>query len=259
MDKKEIARSITNNYTGFVETDYTLDVGKIKEVLRDLRLLFFGRYFSEEEQDREELLDKIENDLGGEIAKLSDDETIITHFIEALPEIQRKLYKDVEAIYYGDPACKAYTEIILSYPGFYAIFHYRIAHQLYETGVPVLARIIGELGRETTAIDIHPGAKIGESFCIDHGQGIVIGETTVVGDNVRMYHGVTLGVKRFKEDENGHLQKGWKRHPNIGNHVTLYANATILGGDTFVADGSTIHADALITSSTKGDNKRDEQ
>ncbi|MBR4462466.1 MAG: serine acetyltransferase [Erysipelotrichaceae bacterium] len=259
MDKKELANQISERYEGFVETDYTLNVGNIKEALNELRLLLFGRYFTEEEIDREALLDSIEDKLGKEIAKLSDDETIITRFLEALPEIQRKLYKDVEAIYYGDPACKAYTEVILSYPGFYAIFHYRIAHELYTLGIPILARVIGELGRETTAIDIHPGAQIGESFCIDHGQGIVIGETTVVGDNVRMYHGVTLGVKRFKEDENGHLQKGWKRHPNIGNHVTLYANATILGGDTFVADGSTIHADALITSSTKGDNKRDEQ
>ena len=259
MDKKEIASRIRDRYEEFVEADYTLNVGKIKEVMNELRLLLFGRYYTEEAIDREALLDSIEDKLGKEIAKLSDDETIIIRFMEALPEIQRKLYKDVEAIYYGDPACKAYTEVILSYPGFYAIFHYRIAHELYALGVPILARVIGELGREATAIDIHPGAQIGESFCIDHGQGIVIGETTVVGDNVRMYHGVTLGVKRFKEDENGHLQKGWKRHPNIGNHVTLYANATILGGDTFVADGSTIHADALITSSTKGDNKRDEQ
>ena len=258
MDKKEIIGKITDRYEAFVEADYTLDVGKIQKALDDLRLLFFGRYFSAQEQDREMLLDEIGDIFGNEIAKLSEDETILPRFLEALPEIQRKLYKDVEAIYYGDPACKAYTEVILSYPGFYAIFHYRIAHELYALGVPILARIIGELGREKTAVDIHPGAQIGESFCIDHGQGIVIGETTVVGDNVRMYHGVTLGVKRFKEDENGHLQKGWKRHPNIGNRVTHYANATILGGDTFVADGSTIHADALITSSTKGDNKRDE-
>lgn len=259
MDKKGIALSVQNNYESFVETDYTLDVDKIEEALKKLRLLFFGRYFSQEEQDQEKLLDEISQDLGNEIVKLSDDATIIMRFLNVLPEIQRKLYKDVEAIYYGDPACKAYTEVILSYPGFYAIFHYRIAHELYELGVPILARIIGELGREKTAIDIHPGAQIGESFCIDHGQGIVIGETAVVGDHVRMYHGVTLGVKRFKEDEHGHLQKGWKRHPNIGNNVTLYANATILGGDTFIADGSTIHADALITSSSKGDNKRNEQ
>ena len=259
MNKKDLAEIISKQYESFTDISYTINTAKITEVLEDIRLLFFGRYFSEEKYDPEKIIAKIENDLGREISRISDDQTIITSFLDSLPEVQRKLYTDVDAIYYGDPSCKDRAEIILSFPGFCAIFHYRIAHELYLLGLPVLARIIAEQGREKTAVDIHPGASIGESFCIDHGIGIVIGETAVIGNNVRMYHGVTLGVKHFQEDENGHLQKGGKRHPNIGNNVTIYANATILGGDTYVKDGSTIHAGALIYSSTKGDNRRNEQ
>ncbi|MBR6260451.1 MAG: serine acetyltransferase, partial [Erysipelotrichaceae bacterium] len=130
--------------------------------------------------------------------------------------------------------------------GFQATFLYRIAHELYELDVPILPRLISEYAHEKTGIDIHPGAKIGEAFCIDHGTGIVIGETALIGHHVRIYHGVTLGVRNFRKDEEGNLLKGGKRHPNIGDHVILYANATILGGDTTIASGTAVPANALI-------------
>ena len=167
-------------------------------------------------------------------------------FMDRLPKIQQMVYKDLTAIYNGDPSAKTCTEIILSFPGFLAILFHRIAHEFYELDVPILPRLISEHVHEKTGIDIHPGAKIGESFCIDHGTGVVIGETAVIGDHVRIYHGVTLGVRNFRKDEDGNLLKGGKRHPNIGNRVIIYANATILGGDTFIKDDSVIPAGSMI-------------
>ncbi len=135
---------------------------------------------------------------------------------------------------------------MICYPGFYAISIYRIAHELVKLGVPYIPRIMTEYAHEKTGIDINPGATIGEYFCIDHGTGIVIGETATVGDHVRIYHGVTLGVRNFRKDEEGNLLKGGKRHPDVGNNVIIYANATILGGDTQIEDGSVIPAGSLI-------------
>ena len=160
----------------------------------------------------------------------------------ALPGIKRLLETDLRAAYAGDPAAKNYSEIILAYPAFEAISAYRIAHILYKEGIPTLPRLITEYAHRRTGIDIHPGACIGESFFIDHGTGVVIGETTVIGDNVKLYQGVTLGAKSFVSDEDGNLIKGMKRHPNIGNNVTIYARATLLGditiGDNYVIGGN---------------------
>lgn len=174
---------------------------------------------------------------------------ICNQFINTLPAIKKLLLTDIQAIYEGDPACTSKVEVTLAYPGFYAMLIHRTAHALYELNVPLIPRLMSEYAHRKTGIDIHPGAKIGAYFCIDHGTGIVIGETTVIGEHVKLYQGVTLGAKSFALDENGNPVKGGKRHPNIGNNVVIYANATILGGETTIGSGSTIAANAWINRS----------
>ncbi len=161
-------------------------------------------------------------------------------FIRRLPAIKQLLYKDIQAIYEGDPAAQSPEEVLICYPGFYAISIYRMAHELYALQLPLIPRIMTEYAHEKTGIDIHAGATIGEYFCIDHGTGIVVGETTVIGDHVKLYQGVTLGAKSFELDADGNPVKGVKRHPNIGSNVVIYAGATILGGETTVGDGCII-------------------
>jgi serine O-acetyltransferase len=150
-------------------------------------------------------------------------------FANALPEIRRLLDTDVLAAYQGDPAARSVDEVLLCYPGVLAMIHHRIAHQFYKQHLPLLARMSSELAHSQTGIDIHPGARIGPSFFIDHGTGVVIGETTVIGERVRIYQAVTLGAKRFPTDSNGKLQKGLPRHPVVEDDVVIYAGATILG------------------------------
>lgn len=157
-----------------------------------------------------------------------------------LPEVRERLEEDVVAAYDGDPAAGSYDEVIFSYPGFYAITVHRIAHELHEMGVPLLPRLLSEIAHSTTGIDIHPGARIGRRFFIDHGTGVVIGETTIIGDNVKIYQGATLGAMSFPKDACGALIRGMKRHPTIEDNVTIYAGATILGGDTVIGKGSVI-------------------
>lgn len=164
--------------------------------------------------------------------------------LEELPEIKRKIALDVEAGFKGDPAAKSQEEVILSYPGLEAILVYRIAHFLYESGIPVIPRIMSEHIHGKTGIDINPGAKIGESFFIDHGTGVVIGETTVIGNNVKIYQGVTLGALSVKKEL---MNK--KRHPTIEDDVTIYAGATILGGETVIGRGCTIGGNTWVTRS----------
>lgn len=170
-------------------------------------------------------------------------------FINTLPTIKKLLLTDIQAIYEGDPACISKVEVTLAYPGFYAMLIHRTAHALYELNVPLIPRLMSEYAHRKTGIDIHPGAKIGAYFCIDHGTGIVIGETTVIGEHVKLYQGVTLGAKSFALDDCGNPVKGGKRHPNIGNNVVIYANATILGGETTIGSGSIIAANAWINRS----------
>jgi serine O-acetyltransferase len=165
-------------------------------------------------------------------------------FFEAIPELHLRLSEDVQAMFDGDPAAKSTTEIIRSYPGFYAICAYRIAHQLTQLGVDLIPRIISELAHGKTGIDIHPGALIGRHFCIDHGTGIVIGETTVIGDHVKIYQGVTLGGLSVDKAD-----AAKKRHPTIGNHVVIYAGATILGGQTEIGHHSVIGGNVWLTRS----------
>ena len=170
----------------------------------------------------------------------------VNAFVQKLPEIKTLILSDMQAIYDGDPAAKTKAEVLLCYPGFYAISIYRFAHALYTINIPLLPRIMTEYAHEKTGIDINPGATIGDHFCIDHGTGIVIGETAVLGHHVKLYQGVTIGARSFDLDENGFPVKSGKRHPNIGNHVVIYANATILGGDTYIPDNKVIGGNSWI-------------
>lgn len=174
-------------------------------------------------------------------------------FLQSLPEIRDLLNLDIEAAYDGDPAAKSFDEIIFCYPGFMAVMTYRLAHVLHLLGVPLMPRIMTEHAHSTTGVDIHPGAKIGKRFFIDHGTGVVIGETTSIGNNVKMYQGVTLGALSFPKDKRGRVIKGLKRHPTLEDNVTVYANATILGGETVIGKGVTVGGNTFVTSSVTAD------
>ena len=169
--------------------------------------------------------------------------------IDALPGILEILKTDIRAGYEGDPAAKSTDEIILTYPAFKAITIFRVAHKLYEMNIPLIPRIMTEYAHKITGIDIHPGATIGRYFFIDHGTGVVIGETTTIGEHVKLYQHVTLGAKSFETAPDGSLVKGIKRHPDIGDHVVIYAGATILGGDTRIGAGSVIGGNVWLTHS----------
>ncbi|MBQ1411413.1 MAG: serine acetyltransferase [Oscillospiraceae bacterium] len=167
----------------------------------------------------------------------------------SLPELCRQLSTDLEAAYRGDPAAASLDEILLCYPAFRAIATYRLAHILYQQSVPLLPRIMAEYAHRRTGIDIHPGASIGDHFFIDHGTGVVIGETAAIGHDVKLYQHVTIGAKSFELGPDGALVKGVKRHPDIGNRVVIYAGATILGGDTQIGDDCTIGGSVWLTHS----------
>lgn len=254
--------------TGISEYDYfkkhTVMVPSRNEVvaiIKKIQALMFPDYFRIAEdkgktqaQRADELFLMLKRQITSAYAFFDEDTVIDTESIaysvmESLPKIKRTLMKDVIAIYEGDPAARSPEEIILSYPGFYAISIYRIAHELYVRGIPYMPRLMTEFAHEKTGIDIHAGATIGEYFFIDHGTGIVIGETTTIGNRVKIYQGVTLGAKSFELDEQGNPVKGIKRHPDIGNNVVIYANATILGGNTKIGDGVTIGGNVWLTKS----------
>jgi len=175
-------------------------------------------------------------------------ENVSQHLLTQLPRIRELLKGDVRAAFDGDPAAKSYEEIVISYPCITAIATYRIAHELYLKQVPLIPRIMSECAHAKTGIDIHPGAKIGRNFFIDHGTGVVIGETTVIGDNVKIYQGTTLGALSFRKDERGRIIKGGKRHPTIEDNVTIYAEATILG-DVVIGKGTIIGGNVWIRES----------
>ena len=178
------------------------------------------------------------------LTKSTNTETVVTQFFNELPRIYDLLQKDIDATYKGDPAAQSHAEVVRSYPGFYAIASQRIAHLMLKLGIQNLPRIITENAHSKTGIDIHPGAQIGESFCIDHGTGIVIGETTVIGNWVKIYQGVTLGALSVNKED-----ALIKRHPTIENHVVIYAGATILGGNTTVGSNSVVGGNVWLTKS----------
>jgi serine O-acetyltransferase len=234
---------------------------EVIKIIKKMQHLMFPDYFrlSEDEgKSREQVLEEVFLLLKVQLTAsysffdedtVVDTESIAYEIIELLPSIKCRLLKDVMALYEGDPAARSPEEIILSYPGFYAISIYRIAHEFYVRKIPYISRLMTEFAHEKTGIDIHAGATIGEYFFIDHGTGIVIGETTTIGDRVKIYQGVTLGAKSFELDDDGNPIKGIKRHPDIGNGVVIYANATILGGNTKIGDGCVIGGNVWLTRS----------
>lgn len=173
----------------------------------------------------------------------------------SLPHLQALLWQDIEAAFRGDPAATGPGEIIATYPGFYAIMVYRLAHQLFLQGVLLLPRLMTEVAHSVTGIDIHPGASVGPQFFIDHGTGVVIGETTVIGTGVTLYQGVTLGAVNFPRDHNGQVIRGQKRHPTIEDNVVIYSGATILGGETVIGAGSIIGGNVWLTQSVPAGSK----
>jgi serine O-acetyltransferase len=188
---------------------------------------------------------------GEEVASTAERERaigIVRDFAATLPRIRTQLETDIHAAYSGDPAARSVDEVLACYPGILAITHYRIAHALHRLELPLVARIIAEIAHSTTGIDIHPGADIRGSFFIDHGTGVVIGETAIIGEHVRLYHGVTLGAKSFQTDESGTIVKGNARHPIVEDDVVIYANATILGRIT-IGRGSVIGGNIWLTRS----------
>ena len=233
------------------------------DIVKKIQSLMFPDYFIVEEnygkstEERlEELLLLIKRQLTAAYSfsnesGIVDTESVALELLSRIPRIKEMLIKDVQAIYEGDPAARSPEEVMLSYPGFIAISVYRIAHELYTMNVPYLSRIMTEYAHEKTGVDIHAGATVGEYFFIDHGTGIVIGETTTIGDRVKIYQGVTLGAKSFELDEDGNPVKGIKRHPDIGNNCIIYANATILGGNTRIGDGAVIGANVWVTRSVE--------
>ena len=179
-----------------------------------------------------------------------DEKAIVAAFLARLPEVKRLVGTDMQAAFEGDPAATSPMEVVMAYPGLYAVTIHRLAHELYVLKVPIIPRIMSELAHSKTGIDIHPGATIGERFFIDHGTGVVIGETCVIGNNVKLYQGVTLGALSFDKDPTtGALVKGIKRHPNVEDNVVVYAGATILGGNTTIGHDSEIGGSVWIIAS----------
>lgn len=237
------------------------DIIQMNDIIRFLNhvksLLFPGyvEYIADSNQYFDKLIEDIRKDLTDLLntvglieSKELDKPSVIASFFNALPETESVLKTDVKALYEGDPAAASTTEIILCYPGLTAIFIYRIAHILYQLEVPVLPRALSEYAHSKTGIDIHPGAKIASSFFIDHGTGIVIGQTCEIGKGVKIYQGVTLGALSLRE---GQRLKGSKRHPTIEDNVTIYSGASIFGGETVIGRNSTIGSNAFITSSVE--------
>ncbi len=226
---------------------------RVHQFVEDLVELLFPHLSGESEYlHRQEIQGKLAL-LAGDLEKLlrpqqakmpRKADEVVGRLFAILPEIYRKLWLDAQAIHTGDPASESVDEVITAYPGFFAIYTYRIAHQLYADGVPILPRIFAEYAHVRTGIDIHPGATIGDSFCIDHGTGVVIGETTWIGSQVKIYQGVSLGALSVAK-----TLAGSKRHPTIEDNVVVYSNATILGGKTVIGHDSVIGGNVWLTES----------
>lgn len=241
------------------------DRNSIIGIIKELRRLFFPAYFGEAqlmalpaESYAALLLERIETALTAQVAlSLPEDQAFaagaLTHeILEQLPRIQQMLMTDIEATFDGDPAAADKEEIIFAYPGLFAIFVYRVAHELYLRHIPMIPRMMTEYAHSRTGIDIHPGAQIGPWFFIDHGTGIVIGETSVIGSHVKLYQGVTLGALSPRA---GHTSLPGKRHPTVCDYVTIYSGASILGGETVIGEHSVVGGNAFLTGSV-ADNTR---
>jgi serine O-acetyltransferase len=247
----------------------------IEALCNELLHLLFPGFFSEEAVSTEELpaaaqeiIDQIAHELEEAIAvslrikERAENDTkslrseaiaITERFFAGIPQVRALLKTDVEAAYAGDPAARSLEEIVLAYPGLEALAIQRVAHLLYKKSVPLLPRMMTEWAHSRTGIDIHPGASIGSHFFIDHGTGVVIGETCVIGNRVKLYHGVTLGARSFQKDEHGEIIKGTRRHPHVEDDVVIYPNGIILGGDTVIGARSTIGANVFLMKSIPPD------
>ena len=260
-----IGRTLTESDTPLYGSGLRLpDRRAVIELVKEVRRLLFPAYFGDPalmslapENYAALLLERICEKLTEQLKlALPEDqvgraEEIAREFARRLPQVQKLLLEDLDATFESDPAAASREEIIFAYPGLFAIFVYRIAHLLYCQRVPMIPRIMSEYAHSRTGIDIHPGASIGPHFFIDHGTGIVVGETTVIGEHVKLYQGVTLGAKSFAVKADGTLVKGNKRHPNIGSNVVIYAGATILGGDTYIGDNCVIGGNVWLTHSVE--------
>ena len=231
-------------FPGFLETEAIESENLDKDTSELLETIFFSL---NKEINRSLRL------LGDEESQSKDSIELASNFLSELPKIRSLLRTDVEAAYEGDPAAQSFEEIILAYPSLEAIAVQRMAHVLYNLGIPLIPRMMTEWVHSKTGIDIHPGATIGSHFFIDHGTGVVIGETCEIGSHVKLYHGVTLGARSFQKDNAGNPIKGIKRHPNVEDYVVVYPGATILGGETVIGARSTIGANAFIMNSIDED------
>ncbi len=247
--------------------------GEVIAIVRGLQEVIYPGYFGEQALYRENLHAHLGDQLysttrrlegevrralstemrrpGGEVLERRQVEAaeVVTAFLESMPGVMDLIAEDVEAAYAGDPAATCLEEVILAYPGVKAVFTYRIANLLHRLGVPLIPRIMTEFAHNETGVDLHPGARIGRSFFIDHGTGVVVGETTVIGDRVKLYQGVTLGALSFPRGAGGDLVRGARRHPKLEDDVVVYAGATILGGETVVGQGSVIGGNVWLTTS----------
>ena len=234
-------------------------------LIKDIRRLIFPAYYGEAalmslapEDYAALLLERIEKQLQRQIVLTLPEEQeaqaaeLAAEMVTKLPQIARQVQMDLEATFDGDPAAGSREEILFSYPGLFAILVYRVAHELYRLHIPILPRMMSEYAHSHTGIDLHPGAQIGDYFFIDHGTGIVVGETTVIGDRVKLYQGVTLGALSTRD---GHHSLPGKRHPTVEDDVTIYSGASILGGDTVIGRGSVVGGNAFLTSSVQKDTR----
>lgn len=260
VDHKEILKK-TNAITDedLKMKEILPDRRSIVNIIKELQVVLLPEFFHFRDYTQENALEAADFELRKVVhacRKLENRDLFVTDdivdsFLNRLPHVKALLKTDIQAIYDGDPAASSKAEVILCYPGFYAISIFRIAHELYALHVPYIPRVMTEYAHGKTGIDINPGAKIGPYFCIDHGTGVVVGETAVIGEHVKLYQGVTIGAKSFQVDEDGLPVKGGKRHPNIGNNVVIYANATILGGDTYIGDNCVIGGSVWLTRSVE--------
>ena len=262
----DVSKKLTQNYETQSIMDFSLktdlpDREVVYSILEDLHKITFPGYFGNEKFLSREafaegilvsLYEKMKSQMRIILGDKEKAEELTARFLESIPKVQELLAKDVEAQLAGDPAASSKSEVILAYPGLYAIFVYRYAHILYELEVPLLPRIMSEYAHGKTGIDINPGATIGEYFFIDHGTGIVIGETAIIGNGVKIYQGVTIGALSTRK---GQALSGVKRHPTIEDNVIIYANATILGGDTVVGENATVAGNTFVTESIPADSK----
>ena len=220
----------------------------IRELVDLCRSYFFPEFYGVEGipcNDTERKLQRIRT-----LLLMNTDADTVERFVEALPEIKSLLKEDAEAAYDGDPAAESIDEVVLCYPTMKALSNYRVAHCLYRLGVPLVPRVITVMAHSETGIDIHPGAQIGHRFTIDHGTGVVIGATCIIGNNVKLYQGVTLGAKSFPQDDNGNPIKGIPRHPILEDDIIVYSNATVLGRIT-IGRGTIIGGNIWVTEDTK--------